>query len=61
MIQKNSICTDYEKWTKEWNGQWTKEWNGQIFFFDGEANSKEVVILIPNELAVQVFELIESK
>ena len=53
MIQEtHSIRTDHEKWTKEWNGQ--------IFFSDGEANSKGVAIIIPNELA-EVFELIESK
>ena len=53
MIQEtHSIRTDHEKWTKEWNGQ--------IFFSDGEANSKGVAILIPNELA-EVFDLIEFK
>ena len=53
MIQEtHSIRTDHEKWTKEWKGQ--------IFFSDGEANSKGVAILIPNELA-ETFELIESK
>ena len=40
--------------------KWTKEWNGQIFFSDGETNSKVVSILIPNELA-EVFELIKYK
>ena len=53
MIQEtHSISIDHEKCKKGWNGE--------IFFSDGEANSKGVATLIPKELS-QSFELIESK
>ena len=50
--ETHSISIDHEKWKKKWNGE--------IFFSDGEANSKGIATLIPKELS-ESFELIESK
>ena len=39
---------------------WKKEWEGEIYFSNGESNSKGVATLIPKE-SIGNFELIEQK
>ena len=53
MLQEtHTILTDHDPWKKEWDGD--------IYFSDGESNSKGVATLIPKEYAAN-FELLETK